>query len=294
MTATESPAVSPIESASDLLDHLAKEIHKAAKKPDPEAVHDVRVAIRRTRECLKVFAPAFPSSVARTIDKKLSKVLEAAGELRNFDIAMELLKDSGLPKAGELIREIRQDRITHASDFTHALSKLDEGDIAKKWKSKLESKASNGKGGSLAPADVAQETLPGLAADFFDAGQSAADPAADPKTLHKFRIRSKKFRYALEIFAPQYGPTLEERMKVLKTIQTRLGDINDCFATQALLDDYRKGHKPLVNDAKDKLAKKALAQIRAFRAYWQKTMDPAQKDTWIHYLSHVPSPQSSS
>jgi CHAD domain-containing protein len=281
--ATASPAESPLATASDLLAHLAKEMRKAAKNPDSDAVHDVRVAIRRTRECLKVFAPAFPSSAARTIDKKLSKVLEAAGELRNLDIAIGLLKDSGLPKAGELIREIREDRLTQAEDFSEALEKLD---IVEKWKSKLAGKEKE----NLPPADVAQELLPGLAADFFAAGQSAAEPSAHSKTLHKFRIRSKKFRYALELFAPQYGPTLETHMAVLKSIQTRLGDINDCFATQALLDEYRKGHKPLVEQAKEKLEKRALNQIRAFRAYWHKTMDQSQKDTWIHFLSHASTP----
>jgi CHAD domain-containing protein len=282
-TATASPAVSPLATASDLLDRLANEMRKAATNPDSDAVHDVRVAIRRTRECLKVFAPAFPSSAARTIDKKLSKVLEAAGELRNLDIAMELLKDSGLPKSRELIREIRKDRLSRAADFSEMLEKLD---VLEKWKSKLAGKEKD----FPSPADVAQETLPALAAGFFEAGQSAADPAADPKTLHKFRIRSKKFRYALELFAPQYGPTLETRMEVLRNIQTRLGHINDCFATQDLLDGYRKGHKPLVGQAKEKLERKALTQIRAFRAYWKKTMDQAQKDTWIQYLSHVPTP----
>ncbi|MGA2598614.1 MAG: CHAD domain-containing protein [Bryobacteraceae bacterium] len=281
--ATVSPAVSPLETASALLDHLANEMRKAAKKPDSDAVHDVRVAIRRTRECLKIFAPAFPSRAARSIDKKLSKVLEAAGELRNLDIAIELLKASGLPKSGELIRELGKDRLSRAADFSEALEELD---IVQKWKSKLAGKEKE----NLQPADVAQETLPGLAAGFFEAGQSAADPAADSKTLHKFRIRSKKFRYALELFAPQYGPTLEKRMEVLKNIQTRLGNINDCFATQALLDEYRKGHKPLVDQAKEKLAKKALTQVRAFRAYWHKSMDQAQRDTWIEYLSHVPTP----
>jgi CHAD domain-containing protein len=280
---TASPAESPPATASDLLDRLAKEMGKAAKNPDSDAVHDVRVAIRRTRECLKVFAPAFPSRGARSIDKKLSKVLEAAGELRNLDIAVELLKASGLPKSGELIREIGKDRLSRAADFSEALEKLD---VVEKWKSKLASKEKD----FPSPADVAQETLPGLAAEFFEAGQSAADPSADPKTLHKFRIRSKKFRYALELFAPQYGPTLETRMEVLRNIQTRLGNINDCFATQALLDEYRKGHKPLVDQAKEKLAKKALTQIRAFRAYWHKSMDQAQKDNWIQYLSHVPTP----
>src|SRR5271166_56453 len=207
-TATVSPAVSPLLTASDLLDHLAKEMYQAAKNPDTDAVHDVRVAIRRTRECLKVFAPAFPSSAARSIDKKLSKILKAAGELRNLDIAVELLKESGLPKAAELIQEIEKDRRSQAADFSEALEKLD---IAEKWKSKLAAKEKE----NLEPAEIAEEILPGLATDFFEAGQSAAEPSADPKTLHKFRIRSKKFRYALELFAPQYGPALEKRMEVL-------------------------------------------------------------------------------
>jgi CHAD domain-containing protein len=278
---TASPEVSPAQSVSGLLDHLGTEMHKAIKKTGPDAVHDVRVAIRRVRECLDVFSPAFPGDAVKKIDKKLSKVLKAAGELRNLDIAIELLKIPGVAKLVGLTRDVRRERVRQARDFADTLAQLDDGNVAEKWKKKLLKKA----GCAVDPAKLAHKMLPKLAAEFFDAGEAAAGPLADPKSLHKFRIRSKRFRYAMELFVPLYGPELDDRMKILKNLQTLLGAINDCVATKDLLEDFRKKHREAVDAVKKKLDRKAGVRVRAFRSYWSKTLGPQKKDTWIQVLS---------
>jgi CHAD domain-containing protein len=267
-----------VQQATELLDNLSKEMRKAAKDPDPDAIHDVRVAIRRLRQCLDVFSAVFPDRAAQRIDKQLAKVLDGAGELRNLDIAIELLKESRLPRSAGLIRRIRADRTKAGKEFARTLAKLDDGGVAKKWRAKLS------KSSGRDPAVMAQKILPSLASGFFDAGQAAADPAAKPKAMHKFRIRAKKFRYTLELFAPLYGPALDPQLRALRTVQKHLGAINDCVATNDLLDEYRKHDETVVKDATKRLLQNAVSKTSSFRRYWHKTLGPEQKTVWVEIL----------
>ena len=75
---------------------LGHELNKAAKHPDADAMHDIRVAIRRLRQCLDVFAPLWGSRTSKSISKRVRGLLKAAGEVRNLDIAIDLLKKARL------------------------------------------------------------------------------------------------------------------------------------------------------------------------------------------------------
>ena len=48
------------------------------------------------------------------------------------------------------------------------------------------------------------------------------------KRLHKLRIRAKRLRYALELFAACHGEMLRELAHELARFQTALGDLHDC------------------------------------------------------------------
>jgi CHAD domain-containing protein len=270
----------PVQRASELLDRLEHEVRRAAKHPDADAVHDVRVAIRRLRQCLEVFAPLFPSRVSKKLRERVRRVLKTAGELRNLDIAIELLKKSRLAGTGPLIREIRKERVKTAKEFVEAIAKLRDGDIAGKWRSKLAAPSNK----RVLIEDYVG-TLPVIAAGFFEAGERAADASADSDTLHKFRIKTKKFRYTLELFEPVYGATLNARMRVLRNVQQRLGDINDYAASARILKNYRDGHGAVVDRGLEHLARLAAAEVKDFRRYFHRALGPKQKGLWIQYLS---------
>lgn len=270
----------PAQRASELLDHLSREMRQAAKNPNAEAVHDVRVAIRRLRQCLTVFAAMFPARASKNIHKSLREVLDAAGELRNLDIAVALLQESKLNRTAPLIADLRKDRVKSAKQFVRALGKLDNGGIAAKWQAKLSASAQP-------PANAADmdRELPVLASEFFAAGDLAADSMAGPKRQHKFRIKTKKFRYTLELFAQLYESQLTPVQRALRNIQTRLGKMNDYAATRTLLRQYRKHHPGVVERALDFLAEKAAVEIQGFRRYWRRSMDARQKGEWVRILS---------
>jgi CHAD domain-containing protein len=59
---------------------------------DPERVHDMRVATRRLRAALEVFAPAFPRKRHRKALKRVKKLADALGARRDLDVEIELLE----------------------------------------------------------------------------------------------------------------------------------------------------------------------------------------------------------
>ncbi len=269
-----------MKSPSDLLDRAARELAAAARNPDAGAIHDVRVAIRRLLQCLDVCGPLLPARATRKIARKVHKVLRAAGEVRDFDIAIKLLKNSGMRGAGGLARELRSDRRGAAAEFRRALHKLDNGAALKGWR--LERPKNDVPRQAL---EYAGTILPQLAAEFFDAGEAAANPAAGYGKLHKFRVQGKKFRYTMELFASDYGPALAPRLHALRNVQKRLGDINDSITTAKLLEKYRKSHRAIAGDVVEYLERLAVKNTAAFRRYWRKTLGAREKDAWVRYFS---------
>src|SRR2546426_12184826 len=93
--------------------------------------------------------------------------------------------------------------------------------------------------GSKSVAENASEKLPEMARRFFEAGRELAGDAWSFKSLHRFRLHTKRFRYTLELFRKCYGPGLAQRLEALRTLQQHLGDINEC-ATEEALELMRK------------------------------------------------------
>lgn len=58
---------------------------------DIEPLHDMRVATRRLRAALEVFAPAFPAKRHRKALKRVKRLADALGERRDRDVAIEFL-----------------------------------------------------------------------------------------------------------------------------------------------------------------------------------------------------------
>ena len=129
-----------------------------------------------------------------------------------------------------------------------------------------------------APAN-ARTHLPALAEDYFRAGRKLIGGKHPPGVMHKFRLKTKHFRYTLELFREIYGPGLERRLELLKPVQDALGDLNDCVTAQ----DLPGGDTPEIVAYLDKRIKKKIAE---FEEYWTGTFDaPGQLAGWLNYLA---------
>jgi CHAD domain-containing protein len=94
--------------ASKLGKKVAKQIRRAVKRQDEDTIHDLRVAIRRFSSCLRVFRQFFPRQKTSKTLKGLSRLLHRAADVRNRDIAIELIGMSQANLVAALQREREQ------------------------------------------------------------------------------------------------------------------------------------------------------------------------------------------
>src|SRR5207247_11327085 len=90
-----------------LLRRFASRVRRTAKEADAEAIHHLRVAIRRLRRCLQVFSEFYPDGSWKKIRRRLALLMDAAGEVRDRDIALELLAAARISARSAVVRQLR-------------------------------------------------------------------------------------------------------------------------------------------------------------------------------------------
>ena len=125
------------EQAAALLGRLAFRLNRAAKLPDADSVHDLRVAIRRFSLCLQVFRQFFPAAERRKIRRQLRRVMDLAAEVRNRDIAMEMARQAGLQPDTPLLATLEDERKQAQKELVARLLHLENRDFSRKWRRRL-------------------------------------------------------------------------------------------------------------------------------------------------------------
>ena len=99
---------------------------------DIERVHDMRVASRRLRAALEIFAPCFPKSAHRGVLREVKALADDLGERRDRDVQIaELDRLSGSLAAGdragigELIRALRAEQQAANAILAEALERIE-------------------------------------------------------------------------------------------------------------------------------------------------------------------------
>jgi CHAD domain-containing protein len=116
------------------LKKLALAFQRAAKTSAPKAIHDFRVGIRRFSQSLLLFADFVPAAEVKQIRKLLKKTMDLTSEIRNRDIALELLPDSGHTK---LRQQLRRDRKAYADQFAEMVKQWRAEQLPMSWRSAL-------------------------------------------------------------------------------------------------------------------------------------------------------------
>ena len=104
---------------------------------DIERVHDMRVATRRLRAAMEVFAACFPPKEHAKLLKEVKGLADALGERRDPDVAIEELEAistelgevRGLPS---LLRELREDQGRGNDALAAALESVLDGQLAER------------------------------------------------------------------------------------------------------------------------------------------------------------------
>jgi CHAD domain-containing protein len=256
------------EKARERLQILADSLRRAAKHPGKaESIHDLRVAIRRFTQVLRVFDGLF--NHPRKMRHALRGVMDLCGEARNCDIAPGVLTDAGVPPDSGLEKRLKRRRARAGRDLAKLLDRWRVHSHMRLWQEWLRAQPSDAQ-----PGDAqAHELLPRLSREFFTAGREAAKAGAGFRRMHRFRLLVKKLRYTIEIVGGEVLGSGEAQLDRLRGLQERLGAINDCVTTADLIDDIGLGAG---GRRKIKAALNRLLERRAvdFRIYWRIQVSP--------------------
>lgn len=255
--------------------NLDKALRTAIQKPkDADAIHDLRVAIRRAVECLRTFEQFFDAKEAKFVKKRIKKLADRCGAVRNCDIALDLLKEVQLHKS-KAAASLRTRRRETQKDLTRTLQQLRNGNPLPPHPPVQE----GGAGMWDATKDVssnAAHILPRLFSDLLKAGRKATAPRAHHDTLHGFRLLTKRFRYTLELFQPAYGAEIKKGLTLLSDLQTMLGGINDCVTARELIKGHARAER-----AVQQLLTRRKSELRAFRRLRLGSGPEAQWKSWL-------------
>jgi CHAD domain-containing protein len=120
-----------------LLRRLAFQVNRAARVGDVDSIHDLRVAIRRFSRCLRVFSHFYPGSSWKKIRHQLQGLMEPAGAVRDIDITLELLAQSGRPAQRALIARLKDERSKANRELLQEVRRWRARDFSRKWRVRL-------------------------------------------------------------------------------------------------------------------------------------------------------------
>jgi CHAD domain-containing protein len=254
-----------------LLRKLTAQIRKTLQLPDADAVHDLRVSIRRFDQALLVFAELLEKKHVRKTRRRLKEIMALAGAVRNCDIADKLI--------GARFSEARKEIDSRREGGRQSLA-----DVLRRW---IDERYSSNLSDWLqvtGAEGVEQVKLHRATRNFSRLGGNAVE-SQSPTALHRFRIAAKHYRYTLELLAPIIGRRRAARhLSMMKEVQSRLGNVNDCETVRVLAADWNLG-----KDVNRFLRMKERRQMEKFRDLWNAQFaDPKQARRWTEDLRGTP------
>ena len=103
---------------------------------DIERVHDMRVATRRLRAVMEIFAEAFPRKEHRRLLKEVKALADSLGERRDRDVAIDAMRGAAdaltaadRPGIEHLIGELQDEQAGANAALAQALQHMEESDL---------------------------------------------------------------------------------------------------------------------------------------------------------------------
>ena len=127
-----------VEQTSALLARLAFRVCRTARRADAHSVHDLRVAIHRFAQSLRLFGEFLPKGECKKIRRRLRRIARAAAEVRNRDVALALCKEAGLPSTAAAASKLREERKEAEQKLIARLGRLAGRDFSRRWRQRLD------------------------------------------------------------------------------------------------------------------------------------------------------------
>ncbi|MGV9802796.1 CHAD domain-containing protein [Mycobacterium sp. NPDC003449] len=199
---------------------------------DTEFLHDLRVAVRRTRSILKLVGDVLPDDLAERFGPEFKWLGDLTTPVRDLDVYLLGFDDmaTGLTSAapadlGPFRSFLRRHRTAERRSLVRGLRSRRFETLMADWRAELARVTETADG---PPVSALARQRVGKVFDKVakrGAGITAESPSDD---VHSLRKRCKELRYLLEVFRPLHAEQPHRKLvKELKSLQDTLGDFQD-------------------------------------------------------------------
>lgn len=247
----------------DLAAKLTATIPRVRRRADDEAIHDMRVALRRLRVVLKLSRRLFGRFHVDAIRASFTRVHRASGVLRDEEVLRETLTGLELHEDAldrwiarrarneERLRAIIEHRLRmgHLRQPLRALDALLTLPVPPRRRRAL--------------APFARKAVEKALAEVDD--KRALARPDDVLAMHALRIAYKRLRYTTEIFAPALPPNLASLAEPSARFQKRLGEIHDLDVARAVITRARALPAPVRTHVLAAIERERAAKVELYR-----------------------------
>ncbi|HWM31268.1 MAG TPA: CHAD domain-containing protein [Methyloceanibacter sp.] len=254
-----------------------------------EALHQMRIGLRRLRAAISLFADMVADAALDRIKAELQWITKELGPARDLDVfAVEVLQplqeahpeDADVAETHRNFAERRAEAYAQAAGsirsdrFRAALLDLAEWTEIGPW---THEDGAEREALRVRPAaEHARKALRRLRKQIRHQGSDLDELSVSQ--LHRLRIRAKRLRYATEFFAATFpgakaAKRREKSLAALKDLQDALGSLNDLAMRQTLIGEETAGHARGDYEANvDRLlasAEKAYKKFSRAKPFWK-------------------------
>ena len=286
--------------------HFARlrKLESKVARADEEAIHDMRVAIRRLRAAFRIAGPYFKRKTIRSFRADLRQLADALGAARDLDViiahgsAFAQRQPPAAPKLDVWLDHLRARRADAQRNLLDHLASKQFAKFAEAFEAFVA-----GPETALEPGD--HPAGPSRVCDVIPAAiwtqysivrsyEAVANPPLE--SLHALRIEFKRLRYLLEFFREVLGRGADRLIELTVRAQDHLGLLNDAVVASRLIGEFLAQHATSGVSAGDLAALVAYlselqSEIQArrdqFPEMWREITDKSFRRQLARVLSNV-------
>jgi CHAD domain-containing protein len=234
-----------------LVDTMQRNEAGIEKDIDTEFLHDLRVAVRRTRSGLTQIKGVLPSGITTDYRTRFAALGRSTNRLRDLDVYLlrrgeyrKMLAEDLQPALAPLFDSLASEREKELAAVVRTIRGSEYRALLRDWRETLDaigSPALDAKNAGVPVGILARRFIKKWHVRVTDTGARIDDNTPDA-ALHALRIDCKKLRYLLEFFASLFSAEeIGLFVKQLKRLQDNLGDFNDLSVQQSELKSFLHG-----------------------------------------------------
>jgi CHAD domain-containing protein len=218
-----------------------------ARNDEPESLHDMRVATRRLRAALRIFAAAVPPGLRARLSEELKWLGELLGSVRDLDVQLAKLDrftaaaPAGFrPALGLLRAHLDAERLRRRANMIAGLDTRRYFRLLVRLERFAHSTPPRRPRDATALDPIAPSGRRAIKKALRKLLERGAEIQAmpHPEDLHALRMRAKRLRYLLEFLRELTGKPGRQSVKRLIELQDLLGSYHDAVVAAEFVRGY--------------------------------------------------------